>query len=38
MACGHAAYRPPSVSVLTLVDPVGIVRGAFESQKLLDSM
>ena len=38
MACGHATYRPLSVSVLTLVDPVGIVCGAFESQKLLNSM
>ena len=38
MACGHAAYRPLSVSVLALVDPVGIARDAIESQKLLDSM
>ena len=38
MACGHAAYRPLSVSVLVPVDPVGIVCGDFESQKLLDSV
>ena len=30
MACGHTVYRPPSVSVLALVDPVEIARDAIE--------
>ena len=30
MACGHAAYRPLSVYVLALVDPVEIARDAVE--------
>ena len=30
MACGHAAYRPPSVSVLVLFDPVEITCDAIE--------
>ena len=30
MACGHAFCRPPSVSSLTLVDPVEIAHDAIE--------
>ena len=30
VACGHAVYRPPSVSVIALVDPVEIAHDAVE--------